>query len=258
MARHVSCAPELGEASAAAAAADVPPGAVGAAGGRGGGRRPAHRLGSAHEQPVELRDPVLYLILADHLAAGDGFRYGFERRPGPDRVLPARLPAGARWGGCGWPGWCCPARCRRSTWRSGSTWRCPSPPSASSSCWAGGWRARRSVWSRPRIWAVWPNLVFHSGIVLTETLFLFLLVLLLIVLLGRPRGGRGARRGPARGGGRPVRPRAARAAGVGGRRARSSCCCGGAGAPRRRCGASAWCWRSPSSCWSRGRSAARS
>jgi hypothetical protein len=34
------------------------------------------------------------------------------------------------------------------------------------------------------IWALWPNLVFHSGIVLTETLFLFLLVLLLIVLLG--------------------------------------------------------------------------
>ena len=31
---------------------------------------------------------------------------------------------------------------------------------------------------------VWPNLVFHSGIVLTETLFLFLLVSLLIVLLG--------------------------------------------------------------------------
>jgi 4-amino-4-deoxy-L-arabinose transferase-like glycosyltransferase len=34
------------------------------------------------------------------------------------------------------------------------------------------------------IWALWPNLVFHSGVVLTETLFLFLLVLLLIVLLG--------------------------------------------------------------------------
>ena len=50
------------------------------------------------EQPVELRDPVLYLILADHLAAGDGYRYGFERRPGADRVLPARLPVGARWG----------------------------------------------------------------------------------------------------------------------------------------------------------------
>jgi hypothetical protein len=38
------------------------------------------------------------------------------------------------------------------------------------------------------IWALWPNLVFHSGIVLTETLFLFLLVLLLIVLLGDREG----------------------------------------------------------------------
>ena len=34
------------------------------------------------------------------------------------------------------------------------------------------------------IWALWPNLVLHSAVVLTETLFLFLLVLLLIVLLG--------------------------------------------------------------------------
>ena len=30
------------------------------------------------QHPVELRDPVLYLILADHVAAGDGYRYGFE------------------------------------------------------------------------------------------------------------------------------------------------------------------------------------
>ena len=37
------------------------------------------------------------------------------------------------------------------------------------------------------VWALWPNLIFHSGIVLTETLFLFLLVLTLVVLLGNPR-----------------------------------------------------------------------
>ena len=30
----------------------------------------------------ELRDPVLYLILADHVAAGDGYRYGFEADQG--------------------------------------------------------------------------------------------------------------------------------------------------------------------------------
>jgi hypothetical protein len=46
------------------------------------------------------------------------------------------------------------------------------------------------------IWALWPNLIFHSGIVLTETLFLFLFVLLLIVAVGDPQAARapGARR----------------------------------------------------------------
>ena len=40
------------------------------------------------------------------------------------------------------------------------------------------------------IWALWPNLVFHSAVVLTETLFLFLFVLLLIVVLGDPEAAR--------------------------------------------------------------------
>ena len=40
------------------------------------------------------------------------------------------------------------------------------------------------------IWALWPNLVFHSAIVLTETLFLFLFVLLLVVTLGDPAAAR--------------------------------------------------------------------
>ena len=40
------------------------------------------------------------------------------------------------------------------------------------------------------IWALWPNLIFHSGIVLTETLFLFLFVVLLIVVLGDPEAAR--------------------------------------------------------------------
>src|SRR5690606_14843788 len=40
------------------------------------------------------------------------------------------------------------------------------------------------------VWALWPNLVFHSGVVLTETLFLLLLVALLIVALGDPAAAR--------------------------------------------------------------------
>jgi hypothetical protein len=42
------------------------------------------------ESPRELRDPVLYMILADHLAAGDGYSYG----EGPDQGTTAYYPPG--------------------------------------------------------------------------------------------------------------------------------------------------------------------
>src|SRR5262245_55754718 len=135
------------------------------------------------KEPVELRDPVLYLILGDHLAAGDGFRYGF----GPDQGQTAYYP----------PGY--PLALGGAVWLA----RLVLPGTVSAFDVAVWLNVALSVATiglvfvlgrrlagtgvglvAAAIWAVWPNLVFHSGIVLTETLFLFLLVLLLIVLLG--------------------------------------------------------------------------
>ena len=44
------------------------------------------------QHPVELRDPVLYLILADHVASGDGYRYGFEADQGVTAYYPPGYP----------------------------------------------------------------------------------------------------------------------------------------------------------------------
>ena len=42
------------------------------------------------EEPVALRDPSLYLVLADHVADGDGYTYG----DGPDQGQTAYYPPG--------------------------------------------------------------------------------------------------------------------------------------------------------------------
>ncbi len=135
------------------------------------------------KQPVELRDPVLYLILADHLAAGDGYRYGF----GADQGLTAYYPPGypLALGGAAWlarlvlPGTV--SAFDVAVWLNVGL----SVATIGLVYVLGRRLAGPAVGLvAAGIWAVWPNLVFHSGIVLTETLFLFLLVLLLIVLLG--------------------------------------------------------------------------
>jgi hypothetical protein len=134
------------------------------------------------KSPVELRDPALYLILADHVAAGDGFRYGF----GVDQGTTAYYP----------PGY--PLVLAAVVWLVGLL-----PVDVSTFDVAVGLNVVLSVATiglvfvlgrrlggdrvglvAAGIWALWPNLIFHSGIVLTETLFLFLLVLMLVVLLG--------------------------------------------------------------------------
>jgi 4-amino-4-deoxy-L-arabinose transferase-like glycosyltransferase len=135
------------------------------------------------KEPLELRDPVLYLILADHLAAGDGFRYGFAADQGQTAYYPPGYPLAL--GGAVWLA------------------RVALPGTVSAFDVAVWLNVVLSIATiglvfvlgrrlagpavglvAAGIWALWPNLVFHSGIVLTETLFLFLLVLLLIVLLG--------------------------------------------------------------------------
>jgi hypothetical protein len=134
------------------------------------------------QNPLELRDPVFYLILADHVAAGDGYRYGF----GPDQGTTAYYP----------PGY--PLALAAVVWVVGllpfdvTTFDVAIWLNVGLSVATIGLvfvLGRRLGGDRVGLvaaaaWALWPNLIFHSGIVLTETLFLFLLVLLLIVVLG--------------------------------------------------------------------------
>jgi hypothetical protein len=145
------------------------------------------------ESPVELRDPVLYLILGDNLAHGNGYSYG----PGIDQGTTAYYP----------PGY--PLLLGAVTWLV----RLVLPGAVDIFPVAIALNVVLSVATIPlvfvlgrrlvgrrvglaaaAVWALWPNLVFHAGIVLTETLFLFLFVLMLIVALGDP----GAARSPGR------------------------------------------------------------
>jgi hypothetical protein len=146
------------------------------------------------EAPVALRDPLLYLVLSDHFASGDGYGYG----PGPDQGATAYYP----------PGY--PVLLGAVVWAVRLL-----PGDVSTFGVAVGLNVVLSVATiglvfvlarrlagptvglvAAGIWALWPNLIFHSGIVLTETLFLFLFVLLLIVAVGDPQAARapGARR----------------------------------------------------------------
>lgn len=140
------------------------------------------------QPPVELRDPVLYLILSDNLANGHGYSYG----PGADQGTTAYYP----------PGY--PLALAAVVWLVNLL------PFDVTTFDVAVWfnvglsvatiglvfvLGRRLAGDRvglvaAGIWALWPNLIFHSGIVLTETLFLFLLVLLLIVALGDPAAAR--------------------------------------------------------------------
>jgi len=146
------------------------------------------------EEPVALRDPLLYLVLGDHIASGDGYSYG----PGPDQGATAYYP----------PGY--PVLLGAAVWAvrllagDVTTFGVAIGLNVVLSVATIGLvfvLARRLAGPTvgvvaAGIWALWPNLIFHSGIVLTETLFLFLFVLLLIVALGHPGAARapGARR----------------------------------------------------------------
>jgi hypothetical protein len=140
------------------------------------------------EHPVELRDPALYLVLGGNVADGHGFSYGLEPDQGTTAYYPPGYPLAL----------------------GGAIWLAKLLPGSVSSFDVAIWTnvalsvatipllfvlGRRLAGDRvglvaAAIWALWPNLVFHSGVVLTETLFLFLLVLLLILLLGDPAAAR--------------------------------------------------------------------
>jgi hypothetical protein len=134
------------------------------------------------QSPVAMRDPSLYMILADYVAAGDGFRYGYEADQGATAYYPPGYPLAL----------------------AAVVWLVRLLPFDVSTFDVAIWLnvglsvatiglvfvlARRLAGDRAGliaagVWALWPNLIFHSGIVLTETLFLLLLVAMLVVLLG--------------------------------------------------------------------------
>jgi hypothetical protein len=145
------------------------------------------------EQPVELRDPVLYLILSDNLASGHGYSYG----PGIDQGTTAYYPPGYPLvvGGLLW-------LARAALPVSVTVFTVAIVLNVVLSIATIGLvfvLARRLAGTAAglvaaALWAAWPNLIFHTGVVLTETLFLFLFVLMLIVALGDP----GAARSPGK------------------------------------------------------------
>ena len=140
------------------------------------------------QHPVELRDPVLYLILSDHVASGDGYRYGFEGDQGVTAYYPPGYPlalgavlAVVRL----LPG-------DASAFDVAVWFNVVLSVATIGLVFVLGRRLAdvRVGLVAAAIWALWPNLVLHSAVVLTETLFLFLLVLMLVVLLGNPESAR--------------------------------------------------------------------
>jgi hypothetical protein len=140
------------------------------------------------QRPEELRDPVLYMILADFVSSGDGYRYGF----GPDQGTTAYYPPGYPLvlGGVVWAVGLLPGDV--STFGVAVGLNVVLSVATIGLVFVLGRRLAgdRAGLVAAGVWAMWPNLVFHSGIVLTETLFLFLLVLLFIVVLGDPAAAR--------------------------------------------------------------------
>jgi 4-amino-4-deoxy-L-arabinose transferase-like glycosyltransferase len=135
------------------------------------------------ENPKGLHDPGLYMVLADQVANGHGYSY-----PGVDGGVTAYYP----------PGY--PLLLAALMWGIGLL---PGDVAAFDvALWAN---VLLSVATIPLVFAlgrrlaspvvglvaaaafaVWPNLVIHSGVILTETLFLFLLVSMFLVALATP------------------------------------------------------------------------
>ncbi|HET6949897.1 MAG TPA: glycosyltransferase family 39 protein [Acidimicrobiales bacterium] len=140
------------------------------------------------QSPTELRDPIFYMVLADHVAAGDGYTYGDRPEQGVTAYYPPGYPAllgAAVWAVQVLPG-------EVSTFDVALGLGVVLSVATIGLVFALGRRLAgpRVGLVAAGIWALWPNLVFHSGVVLTETLFLFLLVAVLLVALGDPAAAR--------------------------------------------------------------------
>jgi 4-amino-4-deoxy-L-arabinose transferase-like glycosyltransferase len=135
------------------------------------------------QEPQELRDPVLYLLLGDRIAHGHGFSY-----PGSAGGVTAYYPPGyplllgaAIWLAGLWPGDVAAFDVAVAT----------NVVLAVATIGLVFSLGRRLVDTRvglvaAAVFALWPNLIVHTGLVLTETFFLFLFVLMLLVALPTP------------------------------------------------------------------------
>jgi 4-amino-4-deoxy-L-arabinose transferase-like glycosyltransferase len=135
------------------------------------------------QAPTELRDPALYLILGEQVAHGHGFSY-----PGDAGGVTAYYPPGypLMLGALIWLAGVWPSDV--SSFGVAVTANVVLSVATIGLVFALG---RRLVDSRvglvaAAIFALWPNLIVHTGVVLTETLFLFLFVLMLLVALPTP------------------------------------------------------------------------
>lgn len=137
----------------------------------------------AAQSPQGLRDPALYLILGEQVANGEGYVY-----PGGEGGVTAYYPPGypLALGGLGWLVGLLPGEF--SLFGLAVAFNVVLSVVTIAMVFELG---RRLV-SVPvglvaaGIVAFWPNLIFHTGVILTETLFLFLLVAMLLVALATP------------------------------------------------------------------------
>lgn len=140
--------------------------------------------GMQAEEPRELRDPVFYLLLADNLAAGDGYTFG----DGPSQGVTAYYPPGYPMflGGLVWLVGLLPGDV--ATFDLAVTANVVLSTVLVLLVFALGRRMAGATvgLTAAGIAALWPNLVFHSGVVLTETLFLVVFTALFLVALATP------------------------------------------------------------------------
>lgn len=137
----------------------------------------------AAERPEGLRDPGLYLILGEMVADGNGYAY-----PGEEGGVTAYYPPGypLTLGAVGWLARLLPVELSLFGLAVALN------VVVSVATIAIVFELGRRLVSVPvglvaaGIMALWPNVFFHTGVVLTETVFLFLLVLMLLVVLATP------------------------------------------------------------------------
>jgi 4-amino-4-deoxy-L-arabinose transferase-like glycosyltransferase len=138
---------------------------------------------AAAQRPEALRDPSLYLILGEMVAEGNGYEY-----PGTEGGVTAYYPPGypLALGALGWLVRLLPVDV--SLFGIAIAFNVVLSVATVAMVFELG---RRLV-SVPAglgaaaVLALWPNVIFHTGVILTETLFLFLFVAMLLVALATP------------------------------------------------------------------------